>query len=421
MPAGVGPQAHPSESDTKVTDCGSKAGRPGTGFGGAGVVGTAAVVAGTKSTLELGVEAGVVRGCVDEEHPATITTAKSAPKTRRGARNRRGIPHIVPSCALTGGPHANPRAPEIRRSGRPRVWNRSAASVDGNISTVQWTPRDELVLGGLEGVVVRPEGVQAVGVLVLSGSSGRVEVQRSRLLAAQGALAVSIRWFGGPGQPPGICEVPLETFTGVIDGMVAEGVEKVVLLGVSKGAEAALLLATLDSRIDAVIAISPSAYVWANLGPGLDGRTTPRRSSWTWQGTPVPFVPYDETWKEPSPPPVAYRSHYEQSLKTFPDKASEAAIAIERSKAQVLLIAGAADLLWPSDEFAKTLFQRRENKGLPTSMVIDASAGHRPIFPGEDAPPDSPDRLYGGTLEADKALGARAWPEVLRILDSTGQ
>ena len=66
---------------------------------------------------------------------------------------------------------------------------------------------------GSPGVVATPAGDPSMAVLVLAGSSGRIDERRARLLAGRGALAVSIRWFGGPGQPPGICEVPLETFT----------------------------------------------------------------------------------------------------------------------------------------------------------------------------------------------------------------
>ncbi|MGI9155881.1 MAG: hypothetical protein ACR2FG_04495 [Marmoricola sp.] len=62
-----------------------------------------------------------------------------------------------------------------------------------------------------------PEGVPEAAVLVLSGSSGRIEEGRSRLLAEHGAAALSIRWFGGAGQPTGICEVPLETFVEALD------------------------------------------------------------------------------------------------------------------------------------------------------------------------------------------------------------
>ena len=46
--------------------------------------------------------------------------------------------------------------------------------------------------GALQGVVVGPDGA-ACGVLVLAGSSGRVDVQRARLLASQGVLALALR------------------------------------------------------------------------------------------------------------------------------------------------------------------------------------------------------------------------------------
>ena len=45
------------------------------------------------------------------------------------------------------------------------------------------------------------------GVLVLSGSSGRVEEHRCRVLAGLGATAASYRWFGEV-----IDRVPLESF-----------------------------------------------------------------------------------------------------------------------------------------------------------------------------------------------------------------
>ncbi|WP_267286713.1 acyl-CoA thioester hydrolase/BAAT C-terminal domain-containing protein [Kitasatospora acidiphila] len=136
-----------------------------------------------------------------------------------------------------------------------------------------------------EGVVVEPVGGSAVGVLVLAGSSGRIETDRCRLLARTGMTALSIRWFGGEGQPAGICEIPLETFSTAIDLLRAKGAERIGVLGVSKGAEAALLLAVHDPRVDAVVALSPTSVVWANVGPGSDGEIYPYRSSWTWRGS----------------------------------------------------------------------------------------------------------------------------------------
>lgn len=282
---------------------------------------------------------------------------------------------------------------------------------------------DGRLLAGCEGIVARPpgraSGPPAVGVLVLAGSSGRVDADRARLLAAHGALAVAIRWFGGPGQPPGICEVPLETFTAVVSALGRAGVRRVGIVGLSKGAEAALLVAARDRRVDAVVAVSPSAYAWANVGPGRDGRDRPLRSSWTWGGEAVPFVPYDESWTPGGPPPVAYAGVYQSSLAAHPERAAAAAISLAPGDvdAEVLLVAGGDDQLWPSERFARTLAAtRRSPRQRPLRLVVEPAAGHRPVLPGEAPPVASTERAYGGTPEADLALGRRAWPEVLDVL-----
>lgn len=265
--------------------------------------------------------------------------------------------------------------------------------------------------GKLQGVSVGPDGAE-YGVLVLAGSSGRVDIQRARLLASQGALALALRWFGGSGQAPGICEIPLETFTAAIDWLVTYGAQRVGVLGLSKGAEAALLVACYDTRVRAVVAISPSSVAWANVGPGVDGQTYPYRSSWTWRGQPLPFTPYDETWTPAeTSAKVAYRSLYEQSLRTFPEAAQAAAIKIEQAQAEALLIVGGADTVWPSDAFAAALAERRRNAGREIEIISHPGAGHSPLFPGEQPQKDASD-----VPEADFALGSAAWPRVLAYL-----
>jgi dienelactone hydrolase len=52
-------------------------------------------------------------------------------------------------------------------------------------------------------------------------------------------------------------EIPLEYFLAATDRLVKEGCNRIAYVGTSKGAEAALLVAADDPRIDAVVAISP--------------------------------------------------------------------------------------------------------------------------------------------------------------------
>ncbi|WP_329563568.1 acyl-CoA thioester hydrolase/BAAT C-terminal domain-containing protein [Kitasatospora sp. NBC_01266] len=273
---------------------------------------------------------------------------------------------------------------------------------------------EEQLTDPVEGVRCAPATGSRAAVLVLSGSSGRVETDRCRLLARAGLTALSIRWFGGPGQPAGICEIPLETFTRAIDRLHADGAERISVLGTSKGAEAALLLALREPRLAAVVALAPTDLVWANVGPGADGVTAPYRSSWTWQGSPLPFVPYDDSWQraEPEGAPVAYRSHYQRSRRTFAEAAGRAVIPIERTDAELLLVAGADDEMWPALDHARALAARARK----ATLISHDRAGHRIRLPGEAPLPPSPLNRHGGTPEADAELGARAWPEVLRLL-----
>jgi dienelactone hydrolase len=250
-----------------------------------------------------------------------------------------------------------------------------------------------------------------MGVVVLGGSSGAVPVERARLIAALGVQAIALRWFGGPDQSPGICEIPLETIESAIDRLARAGCQRFALVGTSKGAEAALLLGSLDTRIDLVVALSPSAYVWANVGPGLDGFEWPPRSSFTWRGEPLPFVPHDaeDLLSVRRIPPVRYLDLFTTSLGKHEDKLAAATLPVERARA-LILAAGADDQLWPSARFAQTLARRREAHGMGAKLIIHPRAGHRILLPSESME-RSRVNAHGGTDAADADLGALAWEE----------
>ncbi len=270
----------------------------------------------------------------------------------------------------------------------------------------------------LDAHLVEPaKAATGVGVLVLSGSSGRVERERATVLAGLGSTVLTYRWFGGrPEAPAGLCEFPLESFAPAIDRLATE-CDQVVLLGVSKSAEAFLAYAAHDPRVDAVVALSPSHVTWANVGPCADGQLRPCRSSWTLDGTPLPFVPYDDDVEVATDPP-AFLPVYEQSLRTFAAEAEAARIPVERIFADVLLVAGGDDQVWPSVRSAREIEARRTAYGLPTTVVTHPDAGHRVILPGEPVATGGMRMARGGSETADRELGRLAWPEIARVLGS---
>ena len=84
----------------------------------------------------------------------------------------------------------------------------------------------------------RPETPSGTGVLVVSGSSGRLDLGRAHRFAEVGATALALRWFGGAG-PAVPREVPLEIFAAGLD-LLAEECDRLVVLGLSYGAEGVL-------------------------------------------------------------------------------------------------------------------------------------------------------------------------------------
>jgi hypothetical protein len=270
----------------------------------------------------------------------------------------------------------------------------------------------ERLQGENRGVFFDGPKAGSTGVVVLGGSSGRVDVVRAGLFAQAGAKALALQWFGGTGQSPGICEIPLETFIAATDFLISKACERIILVGTSKGAEAALLVASIDPRITCVVAISPSSVVWGNIGRGIDGIAWPERSSWSFEGSPLDFVPAFPNWKRDYRDGlVSYRSLFEKSLITSADAAQRAQIPVEKMHADLLLVAGGDDALWPSDLFARDLVRRREACGKRVSLIFEQHAGHRILFPGE-VTPRSTLHAHGGSDEADGRLGQKAWQAI---------
>lgn len=257
-------------------------------------------------------------------------------------------------------------------------------------------------------VLVEPDRPSGTGVLVLAGSSGRVDEQRARLLAREGALVMSIRWFGGAGQRPGPFEVPLETFVSALDRLQPR-CDRLSIVGTSFGAEAALLTAAHDDRVAACAAFAPSSVVWA----GVDGAR--QTSHWTLGGVPLPFVPFVGDWVPDSDPP-AYRSLYERSLAADPAVSAAATIPVEHIRGSVLLVAGGDDQVWPAVTFAEQVAERRAAHGLATEVVTHPGAGHRTVLPGEEPVVGGQRMARGGSTAADAELGEMCWPSLVRLL-----
>ena len=112
---------------------------------------------------------------------------------------------------------------------------------------------------------------------------------------------------------------------------------------------------------------------------------------------------------------IAYRRLYERSLQIDADNVSAATIPVERAQAEIILVSGGDDALWPSDMFAKSMGERLASAGKSATLIHHPSAGHRLLFPSETTP-RSIQHAHGGRDEADAELGRSAWDAISGLL-----
>ena len=248
-----------------------------------------------------------------------------------------------------------------------------------------------------------PESDLPVGIIALGGSEGGKPVWRAKALAKEGYPVLALAYFKAPGTPDYLDEIPLEYFDEPMRWFAEQPAmrgKKIVLIGGSKGAELALLLASRKREIQGVIAISPGSAVFQ----GIPKVFWPPRSSWTYKGKPIPFVPYDVSRGVDT---NNLRPLYEQSL-SHPKKVERAAIEVEKINGPILLLSGKEDGMWPAAEMASSIEQRLAANDFPHSVVQ---------IPYEDAGHTLNEYyMIGGTKEGNQQARVDSWQQIKDFL-----
>ena len=253
-----------------------------------------------------------------------------------------------------------------------------------------------------------PAGTKPVGVVVLGGSEGGKAVRQAKAFADEGYPVLSLAYFKEPGTPDYLDEIPLEYFDKPIEWFAARPSmrgKKIVLVGGSKGAELALLLASRKTAIAGVIAISPSSVVFQ----GIPQVFWPPRSSWSYKGEQLPFVAYDASQ---GVDPANLRPLYELSL-SHTEKVANAFIPVEKINGPILLLSGDDDGMWPASDMAEAMVDRLKANKFPHAFehVKYENAGHtlNEFF------------MIGGTREGNKKARVDSGRTVLTFLSDNFQ
>lgn len=242
----------------------------------------------------------------------------------------------------------------------------------------------------------------APAVIMLGGSEGGLSEYAdliAAMLAARGYATLALAYFGIGSLPQGLSRIPLEYFEHAIGWIRAqEGVdpERIGVVGVSRGAELALLLGSRWPEIKAVVSYVGTGYVHAEyVGPGSDLAI----SAWTWRGEDIPHL--------------ASNDMTEAELRAVETP-------VERINGPVLLIGADADVVWPSSYLSAVAWTRLQREGhpWPDQFLRYPGAGHGISLPPYQ-PVASPHALaLGGDARSNATAMANAWPAVRQVLDT---
>lgn len=194
----------------------------------------------------------------------------------------------------------------------------------------------------------------------------------------EGYSTVSIAYHGIEGTPDQLVERPLEPVFDTLSQMIAanhqQGDGCAILIGTSKGAELALLLAAYEAElnhadrkfVDGVIALAPSHVVWQAPHLRLD-----RRSSWSLAGEDMAFAPYPWLSSGIAAAFSDIRMTRRLLLDGLRNEAAEnnARIPAERINVPTALYSSPGDPVWPADIMAERMIARLEETSAHHALV----------------------------------------------------
>lgn len=286
------------------------------------------------------------------------------------------------------------RFPFMASGGGPAASEKSAYATGGHVRAIEGEY--------LNGFHFRPAEKTHDGVVVVyGGSEGGPDYGRAEWLRGEGYEVLSLFFFGQPNQATALSNVPLEQFDEVRGYLGEQGITgPVTVVGTSKGAEFALLLAAHGFDVDNVVAFAPAHYSYS----GLDFSSWEDSPSFTLRGEAVPFASLRDAswltgmrvgWRSATGYPVSYRATYEQAAQEAGDAAR---IDLSGFGGHALLFAGDADRMWQSDAAAEGLASRSDG----VEAHVYPGAGHA-FFPDVGELGRGWELMLGGTAEGNRA------------------
>ncbi len=267
-------------------------------------------------------------------------------------------------------------------------------------------------------------GRQTILFLGGSGSNLAVNALIAAPLASHGFNVLSVAYFGEKGLPSQLSGIPLEYFERVFSWLEKNPFtagRQILVLGMSKGAELALLLASRYPFIKKVATWAPHAY-------SFQGIAYKDESSWTYQGKPIPYIHAPNRWVFAEMlqgmvrnEPFHFTPVYRKALAQATNRA-EARIRVEDAQADLLLVTSTDCGMWNTYEGSLEIMDtlKKQNYSHYYDLVVYENAGEPYLVPyviplSHSSVKMAPRLILsmGGTLEGNARAQAGAWQEAL--------
>ncbi|MHB8479275.1 MAG: acyl-CoA thioester hydrolase/BAAT C-terminal domain-containing protein [Vulcanimicrobiaceae bacterium] len=270
--------------------------------------------------------------------------------------------------------------------------------------------------------------------ILLGGSEGGDSMaSMAAFFARHGYVATSVAYFGLPGLPRYLVNIPVETIHPAIEALVRRGdvdPRRIGILGGSKGGEFVLLVASTYPQIHAVVADVPSPFGWMGLGAGDE----PSGCSWSRHGKPLPCVPPSARANRELGTeymlhlPVVLRKLYNASMRAHPDAVRAAFFPLQRIAGPVLCLSGTDDQMWDSrKQCAMAMNYLHQHKHPYADRAISyADAGHAFLWARFMPPRETTSyrvggvtMKLGGTPQGNAAASMAGWKTIFAFLQRT--
>jgi dienelactone hydrolase len=283
---------------------------------------------------------------------------------------------------------------------------------------------------GLYGALYAPAGARNLpAIIAIGGSEGGLDVASAvtRSFAQHGYVVLALAYWRAPGLPQSLENVRLEYFKEGVDWLKARSEvdpARIGIVGLSRGAEGALLIASHYPDIKAVIAVAPSSHLWPassmSFLAGGSGSQGLRQPAWTLGSKPLAFLTQKAGANDGGP--ANNLAPYERALSETRVN-SESEIPVARINGPVLLLSGEQDAIWPAGLMAERIMARLKAAKFRYSFshLHYPGAGHL-VFLGDPASLDSSriaplERAMGGVDTANLVARRDTWGRSLAFFD----